>query len=791
MASKTLIVAEKPSVARDIAKALGVPSVNGCLENDQIIITNCVGHLVEIFTSLAEDSSAPLPIIPERFELRAVKKTLDQFKTVKALMQRADVGKVANACDAGREGEAIFRLTYELAKCKKPMERLWLQSMTSGAIKTAWNERKPGAQYDNLADASRSRAEADWLVGINGSRAVRKAVGRVMTPTLALVVNRFLDHKNFVPKAYYEVHGTFGLAAGNFEARWVNRGDKDENEDNRSRISDIAKAQALVDKCSGVTPSEVRDETRPTKSVAPLLFDLTTLQREANKRFKFSAKKTLDIAQSLYEKHKATSYPRTDANALPEDYVGKAGSIVESLGSVVQYEEHSARIAANGWVRPSKRIFNNAKISDHFAIIPTGVIPIGLSADESKIFDLVCRRFLAIFHPDAEFQSTARVTIVAGEEFRATGRVMMSPGWLEVWGGDSGDGDKTPSLPKLNPGEAAENRRIDLKSLKTKPPALFTEATLLSAMETAGKAIGDDELADAMKERGLGTPATRAATIEKLLAASKSKTTGKVGEPYMRRDSNSLVPTDKGIQLVVQLEKLAPKLVSPELTGEWEFALKQMEKGGVRRTDFMDKIARFTREMVTALHDPSQPRDGGKREALSAACPSCGGALSVSERFCACASCEFKVWRTVAGRSLSNDEIETLIQDGALPSMEGFVSSSKKPFKAGLSFNLKEMKFEFVFEKREETPKAKMKEACPKCNERLELDDRTCTCPGCGFKVWREIASRKISDGELRTLILEKTTPLLKGFKSKGGKVFSARLKLSEPYVGKVEFLFD
>ena len=792
MASKTLIVAEKPSVARDIAKALGVPSTNGGHENDEIVITNCIGHLVEIFSPEAEENGAKLPIIPETFELRSIAKTRDQFKVVKALMQRPDIGKVANACDAGREGEAIFRLTYELAKCKKPTERLWLQSMTAAAIKTAWKERKPGTQYDHLGDASRSRAEADWLVGINGSRAVRKAVGRVMTPTLALVVNRYLENKNFVPKPYFEVHGTFGLAAGEYEARWVNRGEKDENEDSRSRITDQAKARALVDKCAGVAPSEVRDETKPTKSIAPLLFDLTTLQREANKRFGLSAKKTLDIAQALYEKHKATSYPRTDASALPEDYVGKAGSIVESLASVKYYQPHAERISSNGWVRPNKRIFNDSKISDHFAIIPTGVIPTDLDAQESKIFDLICRRFLAIFHPDAEFQSTARVTIVAGEEFRATGRVMTSPGWLEVWGGDSGDDDKTPKLPKLASGETAENRKIELKSLKTKPPALFTEATLLAAMETAGKAIDDEELADAMKERGLGTPATRAATIEKLLAVSKNKTTGKAGDPYMRREVKALVPTEKAIQLVMLLKKQAPKLVSPELTGEWEFKLKQMEKGEVGRSDFMAGIAKFTREMVDTLYDPNQPQGGGgPKETMQATCPSCDGKLMLSDRFCTCGSCDFKLWRLVAGKTLSTEDMETLLTEHAIPVMSGFISGSKKPFQAGLKLNLKEMKLEFVFPPREEGPKTRLDVPCPKCNKPLALDDRTCSCAECGFKLWRNIASRQLSQGELLTLIREKQTPVFKGFKGKNGKSFSARLKLSEPYSGKVDFLFD
>lgn len=704
--SKTLIIAEKPSVAKDIAIALGVARRGNLYENSEIVVSNCIGHLVEIYTSLADNRDAPLPIIPEKFDLQPIDRTVDQFKVVKGLMARPDISTVANACDAGREGEAIFRLTYELAGCRKPVERLWLQSMTAGAIRDAWQSRKPGSHYDDLGAASRCRAESDWLVGINGSRACRNAVGRVMTPTLALVVRRYLENKNFVPQNYYEVHGTFTTRAGFFSisddqdsgdyvGKWYSPAD-DRDEDSSYRIADRAKADALRQKCSGVAPSSVSDTSKPTRAAPPLLFDLTSLQREANKAFKFSAAKTLEIAQVLYERAKVLTYPRTDSTALPEDYAETARATVDKLATLPAFTPHAHRILDGGLIQvKNKRVFNNAKISDHFAIIPTGVIPSGLSTEEQAIYDLVARRFLASFHPDAEFMSSVRLTVVAGETFRSTGRVLVSAGWLEVIQGADGD-DKAPPLALVRDGENVANSKIEVKALKTKPPALYSEATLLTAMETAGKVLDDEEMAEAMKERGLGTPATRAATIEKLLSAGRKD---KPVTPFVVREKNSLVPTQRGLDLIAYLDVRAPKLTSPVLTGEWEHQLRQMEHGKVRREDFMRRIEGFAREIVASVQSaapPSASRSIGK--GLDAVCPKCGGDLAIDTKVVKCGKCDFRLWRIVAGKSLSEADIKTLLKKGATKRLEGFTSKAGKTFGAALKLRADFSGIDFQFD---------------------------------------------------------------------------------------------
>lgn len=771
---KTLIIAEKPSVAKDVAAALGVPRSGDVYENDQLVVSNCIGHLVEIFAPEAEDRNVRPPIIPAVFKLRPIERTASQFKSVKALMARSDISVVANACDAGREGEAIFRLVYELAGCKKKMERLWLQSMTKAGIKSAWTGRQPGAKFDGLADAARSRAEADWLVGINGSRACYQPVGRVMTPTLALVVDRFIANRDFVAKDYFEVFGVFDIASGSFKAKWVQAkgvADPSRPDAQEKRIEDRAIAQAVVDKCKGHHPTSINDESRPTKTAAPFLFDLTSLQREANKRFKFSAQKTLTIAQALYEKHKVTSYPRTDSQRLPEDYVPKCKDILGELKSVPGLGGVAGKPLDNNWVVPNKRIFDDSKITDHFAIIPTGVVPSGLSSDEEKIFGLVAKRFIAIFYPDAEYTSTTRTTIVAGETFRTSGRVLVRAGWLEV-AGTTDDDEKTPALPLLAAGETGKTKSIEVVKQQTKPPALYTEATLLTAMETAGKALDEDEYADAMKERGLGTPATRAATIEKLLAEGKSGA-------YMKRQGNNLVPTDKGIAIIQHLHQKAPKLTSPVLTGEWEYKLLQMEKGGVARSVFMEEIAAFTRELSSTAAGISAPagRTGGAAAGnvldIKAACPLCGNKLISDGRVVRHNdgdACEFRVWQTIAGRAMSAAEIDRLLTEKALPELQGFMSpKTKKSFAAGLSLNAETGKIEFVY------GVAAVDAACPRCGKKLGVDGRKAVCE-CGFSIWMTVADVALTPDQLKTLLSEGKTGLINGFKSRAGKDFSAAL---------------
>lgn len=711
---KVLIVAEKPSVAADIAKALGgFSKTGGWSESASAIVTSGIGHLVTIVAPEAAQTGrdlSTLPVIPQKFVLEPIARTKDQFALVKKLMRRDDVTEVINACDAGREGELIFRLIYELAGCRKPMKRMWLQSMTHEAILEAYRNLQSGSKYDALADAAKCRSEADWIVGINGSRGVtalrqrqvgryeNMSAGRVQTPTLAILVHRELEIRNFVPRDFWEVHGTFGAQAGKYVGKWFNpSAPKGEGEDESAgnRFWDRAQADAIVAKCRGVAPSSVKDSSKTVSNAPPKLFDLTTLQREANKKFRFSAKRTLDIAQALYEKHKVTTYPRTDSSALPEDYVEKARQTLGTFGGTI-YEQHARRVLDNGWVKADKRIFDNSKISDHFAIIPTGIQPRGLSDEESKIFDLVVRRFVAVFHPAAEYNLTTRITTVSGESFRSSGKVLVKQGWLEVYGQQAAD-DKTPVLCAVTPGEPVRTETIEAKGMQTKAPSRFNEASLLGAMESAGKLVDDDELREAMKERGLGTPATRAGIIETLLNDRDSK--GQRKEPYVERKGNDLVPTEKGIGLVTFLEENGVEsLTSPKMTGEWEQKLLQMEKGKYRRAEFMNEIASMTNQIIDVIRARAGEIKVDPAAKLSGKCPKCGGEVLASSRTFDCAqACGFRVWREIAGRALSDSEMESLLESAEIGPLDGFVSKAKKPFSAKLKL-LPEGKVEFAFE---------------------------------------------------------------------------------------------
>lgn len=744
---KTLIIAEKPSVARDIAAAIGgCRQVGNWLEGEQFVISSGIGHLVQITDPESGHPSVGfggLPRIPHQFALSAIPGTVDQLKLLGKLIARPDVSKVVNACDAGREGELIFNLIYEFHKAQKPVFRMWIQSMTPAAIREAFKGLRPASAFARLGDAARSRSEADWLVGINGSRAVsalvevqtdrreRNSVGRVQTPTLAIVVHQELAIRSFIPRPYWELHATFAVHAGEYVARW--RGPAfdagDSAGDPRHRIWDKAKADALLAMCRAAQPTSVRDESKIVTSGPPKLFDLTTLQREANKRFKFSAKKTLDLTQALYEKHKALTYPRTDSNALPEDYVGKAGAVVEAFANSA-YGEHAGRIISNNWVRQDKRIFNNAKISDHFAIIPTGRIPGDLTDGEAKVFDLVVRRFLAAFHPPASFAKTERTTVVSGQEFTATGRVLQEAGWMAVYGRDLDAEDDAPSLCPLVQGETAANRNVKLVAQKTKPPTRFNEATLLGAMETAGKLLEDDDLREAMRERGLGTPATRASIIEVLLAdqdrAKRSM------EPYLRRQGKEqhLVPTDKGIQLVQFLEANGlEELTSPRMTGDWESKLRLMERAQYERSLFMTETAQFARRLVETLKARAAAVPAAPTTALNAPCPRCQAPLLASARQVSCgAGCGFRQDRLVAGRELSYEELTALYSVGKTEVLEGFLSKAKRSFSVRLKLN-QERRLEFDFEPRAgagtgagATPGGTQKAyPCPLCRKPLRL----------------------------------------------------------------------
>lgn len=815
--AKSLIIAEKPSVASDIASALGgFTKTDGYFERDDAIVAAARGHLVKQTVPAADAKEmwriGALPIIPDSFALEVIDGCSAEFNRLKNLMARDDVANVVNACDAGREGELIFRLIYNKAGCRKPTKRMWIQSMVASAIRKAHDDLRPGVDFDHLSDAAFCRSEADWIVGINGTRgttALRERqtrrrevspVGRVQTPTLAMPVMREREIAAFVARDYWEIHGTFRAAAGIYVAKCIgDAGGSDnadgidlETEQTGARWFDKASAQITVDKCKGVDPSSVVDESKPEKREAPALYDLTALQRDANKRFKFSAKKTLDIAQALYEKHKATTYPRTDARALPEDYLETAMTTLHSFAET-PFAEHAQRVIDNGWVRPDTRIFNNEDISDHFAIVPTGQQPSGLSSDEQKIYDLVSRRFIAVFHPSAKYEKTVRTTIVTGETFRTTGKVLIEAGWLAVYG-DKSDDDATPALCKVEDGEAVKTDAIDLKALRTKAPKRYTEATLLSAMENAGRQVEDKGIRAAMKANGLGRPATRAAIIEGLLE-DKDKN-GNPKEPYLVRDDADLVPTRKAMELIAFLEQGGIEfLVSPQMTGEWEQKLLRMEQGEYNRDAFMREIADLTTGMVDTIGAKHGELPAPTAKALDAPCPKCGAAVHVDGRAYQCSGCDFKVWGEILGRRLTEGEASTLLGERKTGVLSGFTSrTSGKKFSAALKLDVDTGKIDFQFDDRAapaSNGEAKqLKARCPKCASSIEVQAWNYACTGCDFKVRTEIASRKLSVTEAETLIAKGQTGLLSGFKSKASRKFSASLVLNTE-TGKVDFQFE
>lgn len=631
---KSLIIAEKPSVAKDIAKALGVaPGAGGVYENDQLVISNAIGHLVEI--AAPEAIARHTPVLPDPFELQPIARTKEQLTKVVKLIRRDDIGTLINACDAGREGELIFRLIAAYAKTRKTVQRMWLQSMTSGAIRDGYKRLRTDADMQPLSEAAWARAEADWLVGINGSRLCKRLrgdttpVGRVQTPTLMMVVAREEAIKTFVAKTYYEVRARFDLAAGGYDAKWYWPVDKVRSGEPPERLWDQAEANAILARSKGRNPDRIEEENTTSRSAAPVLFDLTTLQREANQKFGFSASKTLKIAQALYEKYKVLTYPRTDAKALPEDYVPTVTRTVEALGNQ-GYAAAARRILDNGWIKPTKKVFDNSKISDHFAIVPTGVEPKNLEADKGytaedlhKIYDLVAKRLLAVFHPDAVFAVTVRTAWIGEDRFVARGKVLVEAGWQSVYerqqektGDETADkdGEQFAKLPPLAVGEQGRTGELKVAKGETKPPSRYTEATLLSAMEHAGKEVTDEALRAAMAKKGLGTPATRAATIEGLLASG-----------YMTREKRSLVPTPLAFELKALLVRMgAEALLSPELTGDWEAKLKSIEERQVSRADFLGEIKLFTLGLVerSAKIQPQAP------SGPSVTCPSCGKPMS-------------------------------------------------------------------------------------------------------------------------------------------------------------------
>src|SRR3954471_17307690 len=714
--SKTLVIAEKPSVAQDIVRALTpvagkFDKHDEYFESEKYVVTSAVGHLVEIHAPEEFDvkrgkwSFAHLPVIPPFFDLKPVDKTKTRLNAVVKLAKRKDVTELVNACDAGREGELIFRLIEQYAGTPKgplgkPVRRLWLQSMTPQAIRDGFDKLRTDKQMQGLAHAARSRSEADWLVGINGTRAMTAfnsrdggffltTVGRVQTPTLAIVVEREEQIRKFVSRDYWEVHGTFAAEAGEYPGKWFDpsfRKDPEDAEKRADRVWSEQQARAIADAVRGKAAT-VTEESKPSTQASPGLFDLTSLQREANGRFGYSAKTTLAIAQSLYERHKALTYPRTDSRHLPQDYVKVVHDTMGVLADSGM--RHLAPFAQQAlkehYVKPIKRVFDDTKVSDHFAIIPTLQAPSGLSEAEQKVYDLVVRRFLAVFFPSAEYLVTTRISQAVGHHFKTEGKVLVKPGWLAIYGKeaaaeveDAKEGDKGQNLVPVKPGEMVRTETAEAKGLKTRPPARYSEATLLGAMEGAGKFVEDDELREAMAEKGLGTPATRASIIE-----------GLINEKYMLREGRELIPTAKAFQLMTLLRGLGvEELSKPELTGEWEYKLAQMEHGKLSRDAFMREIAEMTERIVKKAKEYDRDTVPGDYATLTTPCPNCGGIVRENYRRYTCAgrsgsgadACGFSFTKLPAGRTFEVAEVETLLRDKKVGPLEGFRSKAGWPF---------------------------------------------------------------------------------------------------------------
>ncbi len=809
--SKQLIIAEKPSVAADIARVLGgFTKEKDYFESDEYVLSSAIGHLLELAVpdeyevKRGKWSFAHLPVIPPHFTLNPIERTEDRLKLLTRLMKRKDVGAIINACDAGREGELIFRYLQQHAKTEKPVRRLWLQSMTQGAIKEGFAHLRSDAEMKPLADAARCRSEADWLIGINGTRAMtafnsksggfhKTPVGRVQTPTLAILVEREERIRKFVSRDYWEVEAEFGAVAGTYRGRWFDEKWKRDELDEHARAErfwDLGRAESIRNKCLG-KPGIVTEESKPTTQASPLLFDLTSLQREANGRFGFSAKSTLGLAQALYEKHKVLTYPRTDARCLPEDYIATVKETLQAF-SETPYAQLAGQILKNGWVHPNKRIFNNAKISDHFAIIPTAQPPKNLSEAEQKLYDLVAKRFLAIFYPAAEYNVTTRITRVEDEPFKTEGKVLIAAGWLAVYGKEVQADDETPQLVAVEKNERVWANDVLVKANQTKPPPRFNEATLLSAMEGAGKLVEDEELREAMAARGLGTPATRAATIE-----------GLINEEYVHRNGRELQPTAKAFSLLFALSKLGvDELHSPELTGHWEYQLRQMETGELARNDFMDHIAEQARVMVERIKTGEIPDEAFST--LKRPCPACGGVIQENYKKFQCKQCDFALWKVVASRQYEPEEVEELLEKRVIGPLQGFRSKMGRPFAAMIKLNAENLpEFDFgnggAEGEGEEVDFGEQETlgACPKCAARVFEHGMAYVCEKavglaktCDFRSGKIILQQPVERAQMQKLLAGGRTDLLKGFvSSRTKRKFSAYLVRGAD--GKVGFEFE
>ncbi|MCZ6782120.1 MAG: DNA topoisomerase [Proteobacteria bacterium] len=830
--AKALVITEKPSVAQDIATALGgFEEHDGYFESDELVVTFAVGHLFELMEPEEVDPKYKawtlevLPILPADGALRVKPKKghSERIRTIKRLLFRDDVDRVINACDAGREGELIFREIVQYLESDKPIERLWLQSMTKNAILRGFESLRPGEELEGLAAAAECRALSDWLIGMNATRAITKrfasrkertawSAGRVQTPTLALLVDKEFEVLAHVPRAYWRVEGTFAHAGQTYTGAWFDpdfdAGDDEDAKDDR--IFDEERARAIVAAVNGeaATASEQR---KPSRESAPPLFDLTSLQREANRRFSWSARRTLNAAQRCYERHKALTYPRTSSRCLPSDYRETVAEVLHSYAGAADHGEgfdEYARAAANlesAGLQNEPRIFDDGGVSDHFAIIPTGSLPTEpLTGDDKRLFDLVVRRFLGAFHPPAVWERVERVTEAGGQRFRTRARSLQEPGWRAVLaaGADEEAAETLAPLAEAS-GVAVRTEQALAIAEQTRPAARISEARLLSLMENAGQQIDDEDLAAVLHEKGIGTPATRAEIIENLIRKG-----------YVLRVGKALRPTVKGIRLIDSLRRInIDRLASPALTGELEQHLLEVERGERTAKEFLDEVKRYAVEVVERAKTFGYEELYADAEDLGP-CPSCGGSVKEMAWFYRCPEtgkpreedCPMRFWKDTSGRYLNSGAVRALLRDGVTPTLDGFTARNGRTYKGHIEIDRESWKLVVRSEGWNEESASDIPEyevntdpvaTCPICCEHDVVESPTeFSCEDrlkekepeegekkpkkCPFVMPRTVCKREITRDELQYYIENKRTELLTDFTSRFGRPFSATLVLKE-----------
>ncbi|MEK6201566.1 MAG: DNA topoisomerase III [Desulfobulbaceae bacterium] len=808
MPDKSLIIAEKPSVAADLVKSLPgkFEKSKTHYESDKYIVSYAIGHLVsiefpeEIDPRYKEWKLENLPILPEDFPLKGLDGTKTQLNALQQLIRRKDVHEIINACDAGREGELIFkyilRYVWNQSVAKKTFKRLWLQSMTKDAIKNAFAHLRDNEEMQPLEDAALCRSESDWLIGINATRALTgfnsrrggfflTPCGRVQTPTLSLIVKREQARINFLPRTYFNLFSTFTFDQDSYIGKWIDPKfvkDEKDNQAKADRIWDEKFADQILAQCTG-KPAKVDETSKKVSERSPQLYDLTSLQREANSRFGFSAKNTLGLAQALYERHKVLTYPRTDSRCLPEDYLA---TVRETFKTQTEwdYGQFAETALTKKFIKQEKLIFNNAKISDHHAIIPTNVLPKTLTEPELKIYTMVVQRFLAVFFPPVKYLNTRRISVVETESFLTEGKIITDPGWKAIYGSEASQ-ERETALSPIPKGAKISCAQISKEQAETKPPARFNEATLLSAMENSDKLVEDEELAEAMKERGLGTPATRAAIIEKLLK-----------EKYLVREGKELTPTGKAFNLFALLEAMKIELLaSPEMTGEWEHKLNQILQGKFTRKQFMAEIRETTAHIISQV----QNFDRTEVRAEASFSPVDNVRFYASPTAFISEDEKVTIRKILGGRIMSDDEIVALIKGETLGPFSDFRSKQGKTFTA--SVRLTQHKIEFIFADSTdnldieeikstpilgispvdgtpvyETPAAYMSTSA------MEGDKKA------GLQISKIILSRAIETKHIQQLLTDGKTELIPGFISKKKRPFDAFLLLDKK--GKITFEF-